>query len=116
MRSYDPGVGLEVVFGVGDGAALSLSIGVTETVGVESGRRAGAGLGVVFGVGDGVALSPAVSVGEAIGVGSGSRAGAGLDAGCGSDGRAAGEGDGVALARISLRRFRICSRLYSGTR
>jgi hypothetical protein len=144
-RSYDPGVGLEVVFGVGDGAALSLTVCVGEEVGVDPGRRAGAGLGVVLGLGvgiDGVELSLAVGVGEAVGVdsgrreeaglgdgvdgialslagvvvedtgvASGRRVGAGLDAGSGSDGRTAGEVDGVALARISLRRFKICSRL-----
>jgi hypothetical protein len=129
-------VGLEAVFGVVDGAALA--VGVGETVTVESGRRAGAGLGVVFGVGDGASLAAGVGEavgvdsgrregaglgdevdgivlslagGETTGVGSGRRAGAWLDAGSGSDGRRAGEADGVALARISLRRFKICSRL-----
>ena len=99
-------MGLEVVFGVGDGAALS--VGVEEAGGVDSGRREGAGLG--DGV-DGIALSLEGGVGEDTGVGSGRRAGPGLDAGSGSDGRTAAEADGVALARISLRRFKICSRL-----
>ena len=95
-ESYDPDRGLGVVSGVG------------EAVRVESGR--GAGVGLEDGE-DGFALSPTVGVGETTGVDSGSRAGAGLEAGSGRDGMAAGEGDGPTLPRISLRRFKICSRV-----
>jgi hypothetical protein len=102
---HDPGLGLGVEVASGVGVGVWFSPGEGEAVGDGEGRR----------VGEGVATgSEGVSV---TGPGDGEGNSAGEGAASGSRGAAAaGLGDGETLARISSRRFKICSTFQAGTR